>query len=143
MVVPTKYVPITTIKYPVFVRNDEIPTVPAENGFLYNRIHIKPVETLEGNHYSGFKAIPVSPSAKKSIIVKPNAKVPLNLISKTPFHNVITTKLVPLDLRGNPSKLTIGATIASMQLVIPYSKPFRRPLNYLEYKKDFNLDVHV
>jgi hypothetical protein len=29
-----------------------------------------------------------------------------------------------------------------MQLVI-HSKAFRRPLNYPEYKKNFNLDAHV
>jgi len=30
-----------------------------------------------------------------------------------------------------------------MQLIIPYSKPFRRPLNYPKYNKDSNLDAHV
>jgi hypothetical protein len=30
-----------------------------------------------------------------------------------------------------------------VQPIVPYFKPFRRPLNYLEYKKNFDLDVHV
>ncbi len=30
-----------------------------------------------------------------------------------------------------------------MQPIIPYSKPFKKPLNYLEYKKGYFLDVHV
>lgn len=51
---PTKYVFITTIRYLISVRNDEIPTVPAENGFLYNRVRTKLVENLERNHSSGF-----------------------------------------------------------------------------------------
>lgn len=30
-----------------------------------------------------------------------------------------------------------------MQPIIPYFRPFKRPLNYLEYKQNFDLDVHV
>ncbi len=30
-----------------------------------------------------------------------------------------------------------------MQLVVPYSKPYRKPFNYPKYKKDFNLYAHV
>jgi hypothetical protein len=30
-----------------------------------------------------------------------------------------------------------------MQLVIPYYKPYMKAINYFEYKKDFDLDVHV
>jgi len=30
-----------------------------------------------------------------------------------------------------------------VQPIIPYSKTSRRPLNYLEYKKGFDLDAHV
>jgi hypothetical protein len=36
-----------------------------------------------------------------------------------------------------------GAITIVMQLIIPYSKPFRRPLNYPKYNKDSNLDAHV
>ncbi len=67
----------------------------------------------------------------------------VNLLSKTPFHNVITTKFVPPNPRRNSLKPLGGATITSMQQVVPYSKPFRRPLNYLEYKKNHDLDAHV
>ncbi len=30
-----------------------------------------------------------------------------------------------------------------VQIAIPYSRPFMKPLNYLEYKKNFDPDVHV
>lgn len=70
-------------------------------------------------------------------------KVPMNLLPKTPFHNVITIKSIPLDPIGDPPKPLISAIITSMQPIIPYSRPFRRPLNYPKYKKDFNLDAHV
>lgn len=30
-----------------------------------------------------------------------------------------------------------------MQLVVSYSRPFKKPFNYPIYKKDSNLDVHV
>lgn len=66
-----------------------------------------------------------------------------NLISKTPFHIVVITKSVPLDLGGNPPKPLRGATLASIQHVIPYSRPLRRPLSYLKYKKNSDPKVHV
>jgi hypothetical protein len=34
------------IEYLVFIRNDEIPTIPVDNGYLYNKIHTKLVEIL-------------------------------------------------------------------------------------------------
>jgi hypothetical protein len=64
----TIFVPITTIGYLIFVRNDEIPIVPTENGFLYNKIRTKLVGTLKGNHSSGFKTILVNFGAKKSMV---------------------------------------------------------------------------
>jgi hypothetical protein len=50
---------------------------------------------------------------------------------------------VPLDPRGNPLEILGGATIVAMQPIVPYSKPLRRPSNYHEYNKDFDLDAHV
>jgi hypothetical protein len=36
-----------------------------------------------------------------------------------------------------------SVVITFVQPIIPYSKTSRRPLNYLEYKKGFDLDAHV
>jgi hypothetical protein len=66
-----------------------------------------------------------------------------NLLSKTPFHNVVTTKSVTPNPGGHSLKPLSGATTTSMQPVVPYFKPFRRPLDYHEYKKYLNLDAHV
>jgi hypothetical protein len=35
----------------------------------------------------------------------------VNLLPKTPFNNVVTTKFIPLDLGGDPLKPPRGATI--------------------------------
>ncbi len=67
----------------------------------------------------------------------------MNLLSKTPFHYVIITKSIPPNLGGDPLKPLKGITMSSVQLIVPYSRPFRRPLNYPKYKKDYDLDVHV
>jgi hypothetical protein len=44
--------------------------------------------------------------------------------------------------RRSPKPLK-GVTITSMQHVLVYFRPFKRPLNYLKYKKNFDPDAHV
>jgi hypothetical protein len=122
----TKFVLVTIAKYLIFVKNDEIPAILVENGSLYNRIYIKPIETLKGNHYNGFKIVLVSSSAKKSIVVDPNAKVLMNLISKMPFHSVVTIKSIPPDPRKDPPKPAKGDMVTYVQHILPNSRPFRR-----------------
>lgn len=139
---PTKYVPTTTIEHPVFVRNDEIPTMLMENSFFHNKVCIKPSETIR-HHSSGFKLIFVSSSARKYVVVDLDAKMLMNFLLKTPFHGVVTIKSIPPNLGKDPLEPWRGATIASVQPIIPYSRPFRKPLNYPEYKKNFKLNVHV
>jgi len=67
----------------------------------------------------------------------------MNLPLITPFHNIVTTKFVPLNSRGNPPKPSKSVIRAIMQPVVPYTRPFKKPHNYLEYKKDSDSDVHV
>ncbi len=45
---------MTMVGYVVFVQNDEILAILVEIVFFYNRVRTKLVETLEGNHSSGF-----------------------------------------------------------------------------------------
>ncbi len=101
------------------------------------------VETLEKNHYNSFNTIHISLGAKKSIIIDINAKILLNLILRTPFHDIITTKYVPPDLIGDPPKPSRCVTIVIGQPVVPYFRPFKRPFNYPKYKKDFDSNAHV
>jgi hypothetical protein len=67
----------------------------------------------------------------------------MNLLLRTPFYNAITPKSIPLDPSGDPIEPLGGVTTTSIQHVIPYYRPFMRPLNYLKYKKYFDLDVHI
>lgn len=62
------------------MRNDEIPTIPIENDSLYNMVRTKLVETLERNYSNGFKAIPISFSARKFIVMEFDVEVPVKLI---------------------------------------------------------------
>jgi hypothetical protein len=64
----------------------------------------KCIDTLKGHHFSGYKVIFASYGAWKYVVVDLNAKVSINLMLKTPFHNVVTTKFVPLDLGGDLPK---------------------------------------
>jgi hypothetical protein len=51
---PTRSMLMIVIRHLVFVNNDEILAMLVENGYLYNRICIKPIEILKGNHSNGF-----------------------------------------------------------------------------------------
>ncbi len=53
---PTKFVPMITVEYPIFVRNDEILAMLIENNSFHNKVCIEPIETIKGHHSSGFKA---------------------------------------------------------------------------------------
>jgi hypothetical protein len=99
---PNRFVLMTIIGYPIFVKNDEFFGIPNENGYLYNKVCTKPIETLEGSHYSSFKVVHVSFGVRKFVAVNPNVKVLVNLISRMYFHDVITIKIIALDPRGNP-----------------------------------------
>jgi len=130
--------PVTLAGYPISIKNDGIPIILFENSCFYNRIRTKIVEALEKNQYNGFNAIPVCSGAKEFVIVDLNVKTLMNLLSKTPFHNIVTTKYVPPDPRGDPPKPPRCFTTTTAQPIIPCSKPFRKPLNYLKYKEDFD-----
>jgi len=67
----------------------------------------------------------------------------MNLLPKTPFHNVVTTKFVPPNLGGDPPEPPRGAIVTFGQDVVPYYRHFRRSLNYFKYKKNFDPNVHV
>jgi hypothetical protein len=94
-----RYVLITSIKYLVFVKNNGIPIILAENSSFYNKGCIQPFEVLKGNQYNGFEVIPTSFGAIKPIVVDSNVEIPINLLSITPFHNIVT-KFVPPALGG-------------------------------------------
>ncbi len=125
---------VTLVEYLIFVKNDGIHAILIDNSYFYNIICIECVEALEGNHYDGFKAIPISYVAITPIVVDPDAKIPMNLLLITPFPNIVTTISIPPN-PGDPLEPLGGVIVVVMQHVVPYSKPFKRPLNYLEYKK--------
>jgi hypothetical protein len=51
------YVLMILAIYPIFIRNDETPTILFKIDFFYNKVRREPIEILKGNHSSGFKAI--------------------------------------------------------------------------------------
>ncbi len=107
---------------------------------LNNSIHTKPIVIEQGNHSNGLKIIPINSNVIFLLIV--DVKILVCLTIGTPFHIVVMTKLVPPKIRSDFSP-PWGVIITFVQLVIPYSKPFRKPLKYHSYKKNNNLNVHV
>jgi len=140
---PIRFMLMILAEYPIFVRNDGIFIILIENSFFYDKICTELVEALERNHYNGCKVIPISFGVKKSVVVDPHVEIQVNLLSITLFHNVVTTKFVPVNPKGDLLELLGGDIVATVQPIIPYSRPFKRPLKYLEYKKVSNLEAHV
>jgi hypothetical protein len=65
-------------------------------------------------------------------VVDFNVEVLMNLLPKTPFHNVVTIKFVPPNLGGDPPKPPRGVIVTFGQDVVPYYRPFKRSLNYFK-----------
>jgi hypothetical protein len=99
---PIRSMLITSTEYPISVRNDGIHVVLIENNSFYNKVIIEHVKALEGNHYNSLKVIHVSFGVREHVEVNPNAKILVNVLSRTPFHNIVTTKFVPPNLGGDP-----------------------------------------
>jgi hypothetical protein len=95
---------ITLVGYLVFVRNERILIGLVDNSSYYNKVHTKHVEVLEGNQYNDFSIILANSGAKKLVAINFDAKIPMNLLSKTPFHSIVSTKFVPPNSRKEPSR---------------------------------------
>jgi hypothetical protein len=92
-------------------------------------MHTKSIVIEQGNHSNGLKIIPINYYVRQFIIVEVDVEMLVCLTIGIPFHSVLMTKLVPPNLRGDFSPPR-GVIITIVQLVIPYSKPFRKPLKY-------------
>jgi hypothetical protein len=92
---PNKFVLVILIEYLISIRNDGIPTIIVDNSSFYNRICTWHVDALERNHYNGFRVIHVNFGAIKPIVIDLEVEILVNLLSITPFHNIITTKSIP------------------------------------------------
>jgi hypothetical protein len=85
----------------------------------------------------------ISFNVRKLVMVDLDVEALVNLLPKIPFHKLVTIKSIPPNPKGDPPKPPRSVTVAFVQHVIPYCRPFKIPLNYLEYKKDFDSDAHV
>jgi hypothetical protein len=99
--------------------------------------------TTQGNHFNGPRAIYIIFYVGKYVKTKCVKEIPICIIIGIPPHNVINNKSVPLDPRNDLLEPWGGARKAFMQPIVPYFRPFRRPLNHPKYKKDSNSDAHV
>ncbi len=121
-----------SIEYPISVRNKRIHAGLVENNSFYNGVRTELVEILEGNQYNDFKAIVASFGIRKPLVIDLDTKIPLNLLLITPFHSIVINRSMTLDLGRDPLEPPRGVAIIVVQLLVPYSRPFKKPLNYLE-----------
>jgi len=62
-------------------------------------------------------------------------QIPVHLTIGKPFPTIVIIKSVPLDLGGDPLEPSGGAIVTYMQPILPFYRPFKRPLSYPKYKK--------
>ncbi len=106
-------------------------------------VYIEPIATTEGNYLHGLKVVPTSFGLRRFIVVEHDVKVLVCLTTRIPSHNIVTTKSIPLDLGGDPSK-PLGGSVVTFAICSTLFFFFSRDLlNYLEYKKNSDMDVHV
>jgi hypothetical protein len=124
-----RFMPTNENTYPLFVRNQRIPTILVENFPLHNLVYIEPIVTTQENYSHGNRSIPTKFVLKRFIVKEPFVNVLVLLTIGIPSHNIITTILVPLDLRGNLPR-PIGSVVVTF--VQPIAHYYKRPFNYLE-----------
>jgi hypothetical protein len=96
---------------------------------LHNMVYIEPIVTTQENYSHGSRSIPTSFLLKRFVVKEPFVNIPVLLTIGIPSHNIITSKLISLNLGGNPSKPIGGAAIAFVQPIAHY---YKTPFNYLE-----------
>jgi len=81
-----------------------------------------PPDILTRQHI--IRVIPTSFVLGIFVVVKPYVDVHVHLTTRIPSHSQVTTKLVPLDLKGGLSKPLGNVVVTFVQLVISYFRPY-------------------
>lgn len=100
-------------------------------------LYSKPIVSMQGN-YSHHQS-----STNKIYNDKMSCRCTCRLATRISSHIIIIITLVPPNLGRNLFKPLGGAKLVFVQPAIPYSRQYKRPLNYLEYKNDSDQNVHV
>jgi hypothetical protein len=81
----------------------------------------------------------------KFLVVDTHGKIPVMMTIRSPTTTMFASIDVPPNLRGEPLDLLGGSTRIIGKFVLSFFWPYRRPLNYFEYKKDFdsNFDLSI
>ncbi len=106
-------------------------------------LYFKPIVIMQSNYSHITKVVPNRFVPTRFIVRKCHVDVHIWLTTKISSHIIVIITLVPPNTGRNLFEPPRGAKVMFVQPTIPYSRHFKRPLYYLEYKKDFDLDVHV
>jgi hypothetical protein len=77
------------------------------------------------------------------MVVDTHGKIPVMMTIGSPTTTMFASIDVPPNLKGKPLNLLGGFTRIIRKFVLSFFWPYRRPLNYFEYKKDFDSHVHL
>jgi hypothetical protein len=137
-----KTMPINEEGYLIPIGNQGIFVILVKKIPLHNLECTKlPIVTSQGNYSHSTRTI--SSILRRFVIIKPYVNIHVRLTTWIPSHNIFPIKLIPLNLRGDLLEPIGSVIVAYVQLVIPYSRPYKKPFNYLKYKKNFDPNAHV
>lgn len=90
-------------------------------------LYSKPIVNMQGNYSHITKVAPTT-----FIMTKCHLDVYVWLTTKISSHIIVISTLIPPNLGINLFKPSGGAKLMSMQPAIPYSRQYKKPLNYFE-----------
>lgn len=103
-------------------------------------LYSKPIVNMQGNYSHITKVTPTRFIPTTFIMTKCHVDVDVWLTTKISSHIIVIITLIPPNLGRNLFKPSRGVKLMSVQPVIPYSRQYKRPLNYFEYKTKIDLN---
>jgi hypothetical protein len=106
--------------YLVSIGNRGILSKLVENLPLHNLVYIEPIVTSQDNHSHAIKIILTNFALKIYVVVEPYVDVHLCLTKNIQSYNIIITKSIQLNPRGDLLEPIRGVVVAFVQHVVLY-----------------------
>jgi len=129
--------------YPFATRDDKKFTSFVEPINLSHFLFINAIVTTHGMYSHVRGTIPTNFMLVKLVVVDTHGTILVVMTIRNPTTIVFASTTLPLNRRRKPFDILRGSTIVVGIFAIPYIWSYQNPLNYFEYKKTYNPDVHV
>ncbi len=115
-----RFVHVNEEGYLISIGNRGIFSKLVENFPLHNLVYIEPIVTSQDNHSHAIKIILTNFALKIYVVVEPYVDVHLCLTKNIQSYNIIITKSIQLNPRGDLLEPIRGVVVAFVQHVVLY-----------------------